>query len=38
MAYADIARELGVSRPHILSVECKTLLSRVKHRRGGPRL
>lgn len=26
------------SRPNILSAECKTLLSRVKHRRGGPRL
>jgi len=26
------------SREHILSVDCKTLLSRLKHRRGGPRL
>lgn len=26
------------SREHIHSVDCKTLLSRLKHRRGGPRL
>ncbi|MEJ2363034.1 MAG: Lrp/AsnC family transcriptional regulator [Gammaproteobacteria bacterium] len=26
------------SREHIQSVDCKTLLSRLKHRRGGPRL
>lgn len=26
------------SREHIIEVDCKTLLTRIKHRRGGPRL
>jgi Lrp/AsnC family leucine-responsive transcriptional regulator len=26
------------NRPEILAVDCKTLLTRVKHRRGGARL
>ena len=26
------------NRPEILSVDCKTLMTRVKHRRGGARL
>lgn len=32
------ANENLFSREHIQSVDCKTLLSRLKHRRGGPRL
>lgn len=32
------ANENLFAREHIQSVDCKTLLSRLKHRRGGPRL
>ena len=31
-------RERIFNRPEILSVDCKTLMTRVKHRRGGARL
>lgn len=34
----QFVRKHVFARDHIISVECKTLLSRIKHRRGGPRL
>lgn len=37
-AFEDFARRHLFNRPEILSLDCKTLLSRVKNRRGGARL
>jgi len=37
-SFDAFVREHVFNRPEILSVECKTLLSRVKNRRGGARL
>jgi len=37
-SFDAFVRERIFNRPEIISVECKTLLSRVKNRRGGARL
>ena len=37
-SFDAFARRRIFNRPEILSVDCKMLMSRVKHRRGGPRL
>jgi len=37
-SFDAFVRQHVFNRPEILSVECKTLLSRVKNRRGGARL
>jgi len=37
-SFDRFVREHIFNRPEILSVDCKTLMTRVKHRRGGARL
>ena len=37
-ALHKLVREQLFGRPGVLEVECKTLMARPKHRRGGPRL